>query len=95
VCTIHHVTKNPNKLWRSYLHIFILWFQVTEPPFRALDEWDVYLDAVNRSDVYKEMIRVALEQVTNLFVIQLLFSRIFSPDFHSVSTYPVRMAPNP
>ncbi len=55
--------------------------QVTEPPFRALDEWDVYLDAVNRSDVYKEMIRVALEQVNNLFIIRLLFSRIFSPDF--------------
>jgi hypothetical protein len=49
---------------------------VTEPPFRALDEWDVYLDAVNRSDVYKEMIRVALEQVTNLFFIWLLFSKI-------------------
>jgi hypothetical protein len=60
--------------------------QVTEPPFRALDEWDVYLDAVNRSDVYKEMIRVALEQVTNLFVIRLLFYRMFFPDFHLLST---------
>jgi hypothetical protein len=34
-------------------------FQVTNPPFRALDE----LYAVNRSNVYQEMIRVALEEV--------------------------------
>jgi hypothetical protein len=68
-----------------------------DPPFRALDldEWDVYLDAVNRSDVYKEMIRVALKQVINLFVIRLLFSRIFSPGFHSVSRYLPGIAPNP
>jgi hypothetical protein len=71
--------------------VFNLLLQVTDPPFRALDldEWDVYLDAVNRSDVYKEMIRIAVKQVINHYVIRPLFSRIFFPDFHSASTYPV------
>jgi hypothetical protein len=57
--------------------------QVMDPPFRALDldEWDVYLNAVNRSDVYNEMIRVAVKQVINHYVIRPLFLEFFSRIF--------------
>jgi len=35
------------------------------------------------------MLRIAVKQVINHYVIRPLFSRIFFPDFHSASTYPV------
>jgi chromosome segregation ATPase len=46
---------------------------VTNPPFRALDEWDVFLDAVNRSRVYREMLKVALEQVSRPLLKLIIF----------------------
>jgi len=40
--------------------IFALW-EVTNPPFPALDEWDVFLDAVNHNLVYQQMIRMMIK----------------------------------
>ena len=32
------------------------------PPFRALDEWDVFLDAINRKEISKNLLEFGLTQ---------------------------------
>ena len=32
------------------------------PPFRALDEWDVFLDPLNRKQVSEKLVEAGLEQ---------------------------------
>ena len=41
--------------------IAALWDNMN-PPFRALDEWDVFLDAINRKEVSKTLLDFGLKQ---------------------------------
>ena len=41
--------------------IAALWDNMN-PPFRALDEWDVFLDALNRKDISKTLLNFGLKQ---------------------------------
>ena len=44
-----------------------LWEQMN-PPFRALDEWDVYLDALNRKDISNLLMKFGLKKVESQFL---------------------------
>ena len=39
--------------------IAALW-KHSNPPFRALDEWDVFLDPINRKKVSKKLLEIGL-----------------------------------
>ena len=41
--------------------IAALWDNMN-PPFRALDEWDVFLDALNRKDISNTLLNFGLKQ---------------------------------
>ena len=41
--------------------IAALWDNMN-PPFRALDEWDVFLDALNRKEISKTLLNFGLKQ---------------------------------
>merc|ERR1712034_307040 len=38
------------------------------PPFRALDEWDVFLDALNRKNISRTLLDFGLKHVDNQFL---------------------------
>ena len=38
------------------------------PPFRALDEWDVFLDALNRKSISRTLLDFGLKHVDNQFL---------------------------
>jgi len=44
-----------------------LW-EVMQPPFRCLDEWDVFLDAVNRKEISKELLRFSMRNRDRQFI---------------------------
>jgi len=46
--------------------IMSLWEHM-EPPFRCLDEWDVFLDLVNREKIQKKLFHFALRQKEKQF----------------------------
>ena len=47
--------------------ICALW-DMMEPPFRCLDEWDVFLDAVNRKAISKELLNFSLKNQSKQFI---------------------------
>ena len=47
--------------------IAALWDNMN-PPFRALDEWDVFLDAVNRKAISKELLNFSLKNQSKQFI---------------------------
>ena len=46
--------------------IAALWDNMN-PPFRALDEWDVFLDALNRKEISKTLLNFGLKQTDYQF----------------------------
>jgi len=44
-----------------------LW-DMMEPPFRCLDEWDVFLDAVNRREISQELLKFSLKNKERQFI---------------------------
>jgi len=44
-----------------------LW-EMMEPPFRCLDEWDVFLDAMNRKEISKELLNFGLKNPSKQFI---------------------------
>jgi len=44
-----------------------LW-QMMKPPFRCLDEWDVFLDAVNRKAISEELLKFSLRNSDKQFI---------------------------
>eukprot|EP00088_Acartia_fossae_P018470 TRINITY_DN20683_c0_g1_i2.p1 TRINITY_DN20683_c0_g1~~TRINITY_DN20683_c0_g1_i2.p1 ORF type:complete len:913 (+),score=280.53 TRINITY_DN20683_c0_g1_i2:273-2741(+) len=47
--------------------ICALW-DMMEPPFRCLDEWDVFLDSVNRKDIARELLEFSLKKLDKQFI---------------------------
>ena len=47
--------------------ICALW-DMMRPPFRCLDEWDVFLDAVNRKTISEELLRFCLRNPDKQFI---------------------------
>lgn len=47
--------------------ICALW-DMMKPPFRCLDEWDVFLDAVNRKNISEELLRFCLRNPDKQFI---------------------------
>ena len=47
--------------------IAALWENMN-PPFRALDEWDVFLDAINRKAISKTLLGFGLSHPDNQFL---------------------------
>jgi len=55
---------------KSYTQICLicaLW-DMMKPPFRCLDEWDVFLDAVNRKNISEELLRFCLRNPDKQFI---------------------------
>ena len=46
--------------------IAALWENMN-PPFRALDEWDVFLDAINRKEISRNLLEFGLTQADYQF----------------------------
>ena len=44
-----------------------LW-ESMNPPFRALDEWDVFLDAINRKKISNTLLTFGLTHLDNQFL---------------------------
>jgi len=44
-----------------------LW-DMMQPPFRCLDEWDVFLDAVNRREISQELLKFSLKNSARQFI---------------------------
>jgi len=44
-----------------------LW-QMMKPPFRCLDEWDVFLDAINRKAISEELLKFSLQNQDKQFI---------------------------
>jgi len=47
--------------------ICALW-DMMQPPFRCLDEWDVFLDAVNRREISRELLKFSLNNRDRQFI---------------------------
>ena len=47
--------------------ICALW-DMMRPPFRCLDEWDVFLDAVNRKAISEELLNFSLRNQDRQFI---------------------------
>merc|ERR1712013_728602 len=55
------------KSFTQMCFICALW-DMMEPPFRCLDEWDVFLDAVNRKAISKELLNFSLKNQSKQFI---------------------------
>ena len=65
--------------------ICALW-DMMEPPFRCLDEWDVFLDAVNRKAISKELLNFSLKNQSKqfIFISPQVISRVSQRSLHIV-----------
>ena len=73
--------------------ICALW-DMMRPPFRCLDEWDVFLDAVNRKTISEELLRFCLRNKDKQFIFispQVTFTK-YNDIFLSLSFFPFQGA---
>merc|ERR1711915_965590 len=61
------VLSGGEKSFTQMCLICALW-DMMRPPFRCLDEWDVFLDAVNRKIISEELLRFCLRNADKQFI---------------------------
>merc|ERR1712059_155825 len=57
-----------SKQFGTQMFIIAALWENMNPPFRALDEWDVFLDAINRKSISKTLLDFGLSKLDYQFI---------------------------